>query len=239
MKTYVVLPVPMETPDVWKIFNPWIIKFAESFRRHPPGGEYKIAAVINAALDAYQDKRECEVAELLDGLPFVFSHYDGPGMDIGSAQHFAFTLPENSFLVCCTSRMYSWKDGWLHKLVEARQSHGDGLYATMVSFEHRLHACTRGYGLDSNRWNAYARKINTKQDGIFFESGCLGDGKESRHWNMLEWFHRQKLPARVVYWDRCLDIGDGKDAADVPNSFRRGDQSNLLMKDWITDMYCG
>lgn len=242
MKVYLTYPVPMDDDACWKTFRPWVEKFCDSMKVIDPGCKYTLAAVVNHPHPADMPQEMLDwIQTTFAGLSVLVETYTGGGCDIGTAQHFAGLQTENAFLVCTSSRVYAWKDGWLKKMLDARIEYGEGLYATMLSRERqRLHACSRCYGIDSDRFKMYSFKVNSHTpDGSRFECGELPgeNGTFAWSWNLLEWFQRMKVTTKVVYQDRVLDIGDGKDAMAVENIYRRGDQSNLIMKDWITDMY--
>jgi hypothetical protein len=242
MKTILVLPVPMDNEECWGRFKAPVKRYLDSLLKFESGVSYELALVVNRPdnTEMYW-KGQLELMEMAKGLASQYFVYTGGGQDIGSAQYFAGLQTENAFLVCTSSRVYAWKDGWLKKMVDARMEFGEGLYATMLSRERqRLHACSRCYGIDSDRFKMYSFKVNSHTpDGSHFECGELPgeNGTFAWSWNLLEWFQRMKVTAKVVYQDRVLDIGDGRDAMAVENIYRRGDQSNLILKDWITDMY--
>jgi hypothetical protein len=237
MKVYIAFPVPMDSIEVWNVFKPEVERFCSTMRQFHPGTPYTIAAIINEKEELVG---KSQLFRMFERLPVEFHLYSGTGCDVGSAQYFASLQSENCFLICCTSRIYAHREGWLKKLVEARLRYGEGLYTTAISRErNRLHACCRCYCMDSDRFNAWPKTIEHRPDGYLFESGeymGLG-GSQTAPQNLLEWFNAQRLPTRVVYWSGCHEIGDGTEAMEPDNIFRKGDQSNMLIHDRISRFY--
>jgi hypothetical protein len=225
LKTVIVYPIPVDSSEVWTLFRPFVQRFADSLRQFDPGCEYEIAAVMN-----HDDPGE-EMNQKFEGLPVKYHRYDGFGFDIGSFQWYAHHCPEPCFMVCCVTRVYAWREGWLKALVDARSLLGPGLYGTSVSREGgKLHCCTRCYAFDSEDFKRYPHQIVSRDQGTFFE---VYDG------NVLDWFVKEDLEAHVVYWDGPTEILDSNDVwcFAAPEIFRKGQQSNLLIKDRHTLLF--
>ncbi len=233
MKTVIVYPVPLDTPEVWQTFKPFVERFCRSFREYPPLG----GAVVQPVFcndDSY------EATELLELIPEASRlrpmFYAGGGCDIGCAQLVADSTHGNPFLICMTTRCYFHRAQSVSMLVEARQQHGPGLYGCSASHEGgRLHLCTRAYALDAEDLRAYPHRIikrgGERGGGTFFETGANNpDG------NLLEWMERRGRPGRLVFWD---GVREKPDWFTVPNRFRNGDQSAMLVHDLHTDTWKG
>ncbi len=228
MKTVIVYPVPLDTPEVWQTFKPFVERFCRSFKEYPQGDAVVQPVLCNG--DPY------EAIEILDIIPTSSRcrpmFYSGGGCDIGCAQLVADSILGNPFLVCMTSRCYFHRNGAIRKLSEARESHGPGLYGCSASREGgRLHLCTRAYALDAEDLRAYPHRIikrgGDRGGGTFFETGANNpDG------NLLEWMERRDRPGRLVFWDR---VCEKQDWFTVPSRFRNGDQSAMLVHDLHTD----
>lgn len=225
MKTVIVYPVPMESHEVWATFKPFVERFIHSMKNTDPGIEYTLWVVASVG-ERKDQVDEVGMFKMFEGLPWAGIFYCGNGCDIGSFQHFANTTVEKDvFQVNCVTRMYAWKSGWLRRLVEAREMFGAGLYGTSISREGgKLHCCCRCYAFDSHVFKEYPHKIESRDQGVFFE---LGAG------NIYEWFKESRYNAKVVYWDGVCNISEDPDAHcwRAPNIYRKGDQSNLLVKD--------
>jgi hypothetical protein len=231
MRTIICYPVPMDNEPTWELFRPYVKRFTDSLRQHDPGCDYEVAAIVNSRADTLDDAwiHLQELAVMFDGLPWNRYHYQGAGCDIGSFQWFARQQTENVFMVCCVTRVYSHRAGWLKKLVTARETLGPGLYGTSASRESgKLHVCTRAYAFDSEDFKKYPHNITSRDQGVFFEcgDGCL-----------YEWFGEWR--SFVVYWGGCFDVEASNIAyALTPdNIYRRGKQTNCLVFDRHTDAY--
>lgn len=159
------------------------------------------------------------------GLPVTFLPYGDEGCDIGSAQCLAQLL-DDEFMVCMTSRCYFWREGWLKRLVTAREAIGPDLFGCFASKESgKLHLCTRAYCMDAADFRMYPVKITSRNQGVFFE---CGEG------NLLEWFEARGKKGWIVGWS---GVHDKLEWFKVPDRFRNGDQSDCLVFDRHTDYY--
>jgi len=228
----IIYPVPMESPEVWATFKPFVERFCHSMRNTKTGCDYKVAPILNIPKDTDTRKQFEEFLPLFDGIPIeaggpaandlgAFA-YHGQGCDFGSYQHYAkHVATENEFMVCMTTRCFAWKAGWLRRLVECREKHGLGLYGTSASREGgRLHVCTRAFGMDSDVWKQYPHTIDSRDQGTFVE--IFGG-------NLMEWHWSKGLPAYVVNW--TAETCEPNRYFEPDNIYRLGDQSNLLVKD--------
>ena len=223
----------METPEVWNIFRPFVERFAHSIMNTPCGCDFVVLPVLNysgelaqSSLDEFNsifERVPGEVFEQTFGeIPAIARGlYSGAGFDLGSYQFYAQNIAkENTFMVCCSTRVYAWKPGWLKKLVDSRETFGRGIYGTCASREGgRLHVCTRCWGMDSDDFKRYPHQITSRNQGVFVE---LGDG------NLYEWFKSQHLATKIVYQDAVVEVEDYDNGTAI---YRRGDQSQLLVKD--------
>lgn len=220
IKPIVLFPVPMENPETWNQFRHFVERFCVTFRQHPPGCDLDLVAICCKAHPGE------DLWRLFDGLPVRFVRYDGNGFDLGSHQWFARTCGGNPFLICFTSRAYFHRRDWALKLVEARQRRGPALYGMSASREGgKLHLCTRGFCLDAEDFRKYPTEISSRDQGVHFEcgEGCL-----------LEWAEGSGLKAYMVYWD---GVWERSAWFDRPNTFRKGDQSNMIAMDKHTDIW--
>jgi hypothetical protein len=212
-----VYPVPV---DNWEVFQPFVSRFTETYRRYKP----RIPHVLNAVVFGKYPVEE--VWRLFEGLPVMLSRYDGGGMDIGAAQAIARSAHPDDFQVNFTSRAYFHRDLWLEELFTARYGYGQGIYAMSASHEGgRFHLCTRGYATDSGTFARYPTEIVSRDQGVFFE---CGDGCFSA------WAKDLGFPQRVVTFS---GVYPAEKAFDDPNGFRQGDQSSVLTWDRHTDIY--
>jgi len=219
MNCLIVLPVPLDSDEVWNIFRSPVKRFCDTWRLHPPGYKCLVAAVTcNGDADR-------ETQEMFDGIPVDFIRYDGDGADIGAAQR-AARIFNDSFIMCCTSRVYFHCEGWLRRLVVAREAVGPGLFGAFASKEGgRLHIGTRGHCLDASDLNDYPTKIESRNQGVYFEcgEGCL-----------LDYMEAKGRPAMVVGWGGVYSRAEW---FQNPNGFRKGDQSDCLFFDRHTQIW--
>jgi len=222
MNIHIAFPVPL---DAWDKFRSGVIRFAKTYRQFPPTIEHEVCAMC------CHGGPNDELREIFREIPVRFVPYTENGTDSGSAQFLARSLPKEDFIVGLTSRCYFHRHGWLERLVEARREHGPGLYATSANRQgHPLHLCLRTYALDCGVFSAWPYTINRRPMCYFFESG---EGHPENK-NFTNWVEEQDLVTKLVLFTGAFDKPDW---FNQPNCFRKGDQSNVLIWDWHTDMY--
>lgn len=229
MSPMIVYTIPAETREKWELFRPFVERFFKTWAQFPPGQIVRTALVVNSANEHELHQEVVGETEQLfldcaDIQPIGWP-YAGKGCDFGAQQAIADT--GNFFQINFTTRMYFHRAGWLTKLCEARQKHGPGLYGLSASNEGgRLHLCTRGHCFDSADFREYPYRIMSRDQGVFVElgAGCL-----------LDFFEEHlKRPAYLVGWDGVYT----KDRwFSMPNRFRIGDQSNVLIWDKHTEAW--
>lgn len=172
---------------------------------------------------------------IFSGLNHTTATYGGGGWDIGAFQAMSLSL-EHDIVVFMNARTFFWKPGWLDRLVWARQSRGEGLYGASASFEFCSLWCRSGHGTNPHiRTSCFACNpkilreypylIDSREKGFEFESGM---------WNFANWFEDSGYNVMMVTWDGEYHKADWRKP---PNIFRRGDQSNCLIRDRHTSMY--
>lgn len=228
----IVYPLPCENEDAKALFWPFAQRFIDTYFKHRPGYPSVVTVVVNGP------EVTGDIVELFHGMPVEFKLYDGNGMDLGSQQMVA--QEGDHFQVNLTTRMYFHREGWLERMMAARETYGPGLYGMTASHEGgKLHLCTRGHAYDSKDFREYPHKIISRDQGVFFEcgDGCL-----------LEWYQARAQSALVVGWDgvygnaRCAHCHETnargfQDYFVSQDNFRNGDQRNVLCFDKHTDSY--
>lgn len=221
MTVAVIYPVPMDSPEVWETFKPFVKRFCDTYRQfHPSYNTHEIYVVLN------KGELNDEISEMFNNMPVRFAQYSGDGFDLGTHQWMAKKLEPETFTICMTTRCYFWCDSWLWRLASCREQFGRGLYGCFASKESgHLHICTRAFCMDAQDWQEYPVEITSRDQGVFVEcgEGCL-----------LDWFESRELPAMIVHRDGPATKGAW---FEVKNRFRNGDQSNVLIKDRHTDIY--
>lgn len=220
MKLICVLPLPF---DAWTTFSPFVRRFIDTFKQFPPG----IEDCEIWAMCCWGKPTEEVRSWFVDTKTRFVPYYDH-GADIGAAQFAASQCAQNAFIAAFTSRCYFHRSGWGKRLLEARETHGEGLCGVSVSRESgKLHICTRGYCLDSDLWNEYPHLIDTRAKGQRFETG---------DWCVTEWAGERGLKRLQVTWDTVRDIEDAHNP-DETGIFRRGEQNAMLIHDRHTDLF--
>ncbi len=157
--------------------------------------------------------------------------YDGGGWDCGSWL-FAARNIETDLLVCFNSSTYITGDGWLKRFVEAVEAHGDGLYGPLASYEIATHIRTPCMIFQPKVLKDYPREVNSREDTYRFEVFGWANGSPTP--NITLWADWKGFKTMLVTWDGAYDQPDWRTP---PNVFRRGDQSNLIVRDRHCDAY--
>lgn len=222
MKTVIVYPLPF---DAWDTFEPFVKRFAETFKQFPPGvNNYELW------LMCCWGKPTEEIRQLFYGTKARFIDYPGHGCDLGAQQYASFHAVgrgyEDAFLICLTSRCFFHREGWGLRYQEARAKHGRGLYGSFASWESdKPHICTRGHALDAEMFRAYPHEILTREDGQKAEVG---------EWSLSDWFRKQELPLVQILWDEDNLAWNWRKPE---GTFRRGEQNACLMWDKHTQAF--
>ncbi len=155
-----------------------------------------------------------------------FRVYTGGGWDCGIWQWLAKTV-DTDLLICTNTSAWFHRSGWMERFVQEVSRNGDGLYGAMASLELSPHIRTPVYVFPPKIMRDYPILCDSRQRTYTFE--CAG-GKDT-----FTSFCRQRgIPTKLVTWDECLDLPDWRKP---DNIFRRGDQSNILVKDRHCDNY--
>lgn len=214
MKPIILYPVLMES---WNNVHPFVNRFCSTLKKFKPQLEFQLAAIaVNR-----EPTPECQ--QLFEGLEPMWLNYNGVAEDAGAWHQAAQSFGER-FLICCTPTVYFYREDWLDKIVQARTEHGPGIYSTSASKERRIHLCGRCFGIDGHFLKTYPVNIlNTFRQGV-----------EIGYYSLVDHVCSNGGTARAVY-------GSGSYLRDGwfvhPNTFRKGDQSNLLVYDLHSDMF--
>lgn len=200
-------------------YLPYSRRFAETYKKFRPETDHRLIVCLCGDENA-------EAKNVYDGLNVTFDVYLGAGSDIGACQYVLKKVPDE-FAVCMSTPVYFWKHGWLEKLAEARQKHGDGLYGPMASLHVNPHIRTSCWAVDPKTFAQYPNLVDTREKACWFEHA-------NKDWVISKWYEDNKKPAMLVTWDQVLER---KDWRTPPNIFRRGDQSNCLVRDQHWDKY--
>jgi len=159
--------------------------------------------------------------------------YDGGGWDCGAWQFagkFAGKNIDTDLLVCFNSSTYITGNGWLERFILAVELHGNGLYGPLTSYEVIPHVRTPCMIFQPKIINDYPETVKTRDDTWRFESLGWPNGTP----NFTQWVRNNGLHTMLVTWDGVYDYPEWRKP---PNIFRRGDQSNLIVKDRHCEAY--
>lgn len=155
-----------------------------------------------------------------------FRLYKGGGWDCGAWQ-FAGREIETDFLICCNTSTHFWKHGWMERIVEEFERHGDGLYGPLASMAYFPHIRTPCMAFPPRVINAYPFAVTSRDDTYGFE--CLS-GRN----NFTLWCRDNGFAPRMVTFDGCYTMKDWRTPKGV---FWKDDQSNLLVLDRHADRW--
>jgi hypothetical protein len=225
MKVAIAYPVPCDSQETWDRFKPFVQRFINTWNKFPPGIRVQVSFVVCG--NWFYEFQMMSLKMMPDPTSYHLVYYPGNGCDFGAQQFLSWRHQENTFQVNFTTRAYFHRAGWMARLVAARNLYGPGLYGMSCAKEGgKFHLCTRGFAYDTDDYALYPTEIVSRDQGVFMEcgDGCL-----------LDFFHGIGREAHIVYWDkvgRC----DEK-AMDWPNSYRNGNQEQMLVWDKHTQAY--
>ena len=225
MRVIISLPLPF---DAWHVYASNIKRFCDTFKRFPPGRNYELWAMCN-----WGDPTD-EVRQWFYGIKTVFMPYDEHGCDLGGHQSVAKLHP-NALVIGMTSRCYFHRSGWIDRLITAVEKHNDaGLFGCSASKQGgKLHLCTRAFAMIGQVWNQYPEIIDSRQKGPFFEVGT-----NNANGNLMEWIGSLGLKSVVVHWDQEFILPEmWEDYTKCQNRFRDGNQEQMLVHDYHTDLF--
>lgn len=215
-------------------FTPCAIRWTETYHKFHPGWGHDIHIAFSNGAIKKEHKR------LFQGIHFKAHNFQGGGWDIGTYQWMSARLAgDYDFVVFMNARAHFWKEGWLRRLMEAREEKFDpnGLYGPSASFERcplkwplirtgkDPHIRTATFATNPKTFNRYPFLVDSREKGFMFESG---------QWNFSKWYEDMGYQVWMVTWDGMYAKADWRTPQNV---FRKGDQSNLLVCDRHTEMF--
>jgi hypothetical protein len=175
------------------------------------------------------------VREIWEGVPAWFvEHRPPPERDWEWAIQTTLAEYPCDFMVGFCSRAFFHRPGWLKRVVDARLQYGDGFYGSMASYAGcplQTHPAPnphlRGtmWAFDMNTIREFPYQVLKMEDEYRLECG---------EWNLSLYYEAIGKPAMLVTFDGCYARPDWDNPA---NTFRKGDQSNLLNWDRHTEAY--
>ncbi|MDQ0391127.1 hypothetical protein J3R73_000919 [Labrys monachus] len=166
-----------------------------------------------------------EIADIFRNVPHEVIEYPASGWDIGAHIFAAYLMKPDDWIMCFSSWAHFNRRGWLRAFVDARTKFGDGLYGSTSSFERNPHIRGTGFFVRCERMHRYPHGCNSKEESWEFESGPD---------SLSQWCLRQGYGAWLVTPDTVVPLEKSRN---LPNIYRRGDQSNILTFDKHTDIF--
>jgi hypothetical protein len=164
-----------------------------------------------------------------DDVKATHLRYDLQGWDCGAWQ-FSGRNIDADLLVCLNSSTYITGAGWLKRFVDAVEAHGDGLYGPLASYEINPHIRTPCMVFQPHIIRQYPAQVMDRLDTYRMEVFGYPGGTP----NFTMWVRSKGWQTRLVTWDGDYDLPEWRKP---DNIFRRGDQSNLLVRDRHADAY--
>jgi len=193
-------------------------RFVATYREFPPTESHSLHVVFNGSAPA------AENVAVFDGLQVQFHEHDNVGWDIGAFQMAARVI-SCDLIVCLGANSHFTRAGWLGRMVAAACMHGDALYGASASYERDPHIRTTAFWCDPMILRAYPIRVRTQEERYAFEAGALSLTRLTEHVGLQCW---------LVTWSGEYLKGDWRIPADI---FRRGDQSNALVRDRYFDLF--
>ena len=154
--------------------------------------------------------------------------YDNAGYDIGAYQWAAQNTHADLMLCLTASTYFNGRSGWLKRVVDSYLKYGDQLYGTMGHCGDPRDAINRhirstAFWITPGLILKYPIRVKEFNQRYEFEhrKNCL-----------TEWIIAQGKMAIVVTWDGEYEWGHWND---FPNGYFRGDQSNVMIGDHVTE----
>lgn len=203
-------------------YEPYVLRFLDSYHDNPPGTNHESIVVLNGT------KPTSDLYCLFSSLPnLTFLEHDNSGYDIGGYQLAARTIPCDLMVFFSTST-YFFRPGWLLRMLFATERHGNAQYGAMgnrgdIPVKVWPHIRTTAFWMKPELMNGYPHRVTHPEQRHPFEHGqqCF-----------TSWLTKQGVLSWVITWSRELLWRDWD--AD-PNGFSRGNQSNLLAGDRMTE----
>ncbi len=219
MKIAIVYVFPM---CVGQKYFEYAVRFLETYHSHPPLIEHETVVVLNGGTVS------SEVTCLFSELPHChFIERDNSGYDIGAYQSAARST-DCDLMVFFGASTYLKLNGWLRRMVEAFDRHGDTIYGAMgnrgnLAIGVYPHIRTTAFWMTPKLFNAYPGIIRKKEQRYGFEHGknCL-----------TEWVKKSGKKPLVVTKNGAYEwaLWD----ADA-NGFHQGNQSAMIAGDRISE----
>lgn len=190
-------------------------RFLESYKRFRPSVPHELVVVNCSKTPSFIP---------WDSTVSSYTTYCGTGSDCGTFQSVGRQLTCD-LMVCFNTVAYLWRKDWLEPFIKAWTEFGPGVYGPTGSYENNPHLRTPCIAFCPGVIKRYPIEIDTREKAGWFEHGSA---------NLSLWAHNQGIPSRMVTADASYPIQEWRTPENI---FRRGDQSNCLVRDRHTDIY--
>lgn len=190
-------------------------RFLKTYKQFKPSIPHRLV-VVNCGQDGHDG--------MFDEVATDYYSYSGGGYDCGTYQEIGGKL-DSDLVVGLNTHTYFWKHGWLDNFVGAVRSNGAGVYGATASYELHPHLRTPCIAFSPSVMAKYPWKVTSREQAAWFESGPN---------NFSLWATLNGYKSFLVTDDGVYPRSKWRDPSDI---FRRGDQSNCLVKDRHTDIF--
>lgn len=198
-----------------KSYEESAVRFLKTYLRYIPEIPHRLV-VVNCGDSRHDGMFDCVVTD--------YRTYSGGGYDCGTYQEIGSKL-DSDLVVGLNTHTHFWKHGWLERIVEAVEKHGPGVYGATASYELHPHLRTPCIVFSPQVMAKYPYKVTSREQASWFEAGPN---------NFSLWALKNNYPSLLVTADGVMEM---KDWRKPDNIFRRGDQSNCLVRDRHTDIF--
>jgi hypothetical protein len=185
-------------------------RFTDSFKRCPPECDHDLIVICNGS------KPSPFLTGMFDGLDARFYVRSNDGWDIGGYLEYAKQCPSD-MMMCLGESVHFHRAGWLARIADAWNQHGQGMYGCYSSYLVRPHLNTTAFGIGTKFLRDYPLKVSTRQDRYNFEHGA------SSMWMKV---YKSGHPAMLVTWDGMYGHAEWRNPENI---LWKGDQSNCLV----------
>jgi hypothetical protein len=200
------------------------LKFMETYHKYPPLGIHDTVVVCNGG------PADNETRFLFSSMPgLTLIEHDDSGWDIGGFQKAAQSY-SCDLMIFCGGSSYFKRAGWMIRIVQSFQTKGDTLFGSTGNtgdMNHNVypHIRTTGFWCNPTLMNRYPIRVTQR--------GTHGQRYEFEHGfnSITNFVVRNNLIPWVVSWEGEYTV-QGSNM--IPNGFRNGDQSNILIGDRLT-----
>lgn len=204
-------------------YESYVMRFLESYHSYPAGHPHQSVVVIPKHLHRTETLCLFSVMENL-----ILLEHDNSGWDIGAFQLAAQTFPQADLMLFFGTTTWIKGFGWLRRVVESFEKHGDALYGAMGNRGNTRigvypHIRTTGFWVRPEHMNQYPVRILRPEQRYPFEHG-----KDS----FTQFMFQSGKRAFVVSWTSEYEMENWDS---IPNGYHRGDQTNMLFGDRHSD----